>query len=306
MKLVMAGPLMVGLTFAFGHATAHAASFKVGCKYSHTAQVDPIVSPGTASAHLHTFFGNTSTDENSNVDPGSPYNLFDHPSLCRNLGVFTRDLSAYWVPSLLVRKPLAPYGSQDPRDFEEVVPSGSPAWEHTFYYLGDARPLAAIQPFPRGLRMIVGDAHATASQDLNVIRWRCVNGSIVDPARPHCIDDPTVSGTPKLRLVINFPNCWDGANIDSADHKSHVYRSLTTSCPATHPVPIPRIQMLVTYPSAGGPDADENGLPGAVKLSSGGQLTMHADFFDAWSDLALEDRITNCIQADLDCKDIAG
>ena len=46
---------------------------------------------------------------------------------------------------------------------------------------------------------------------------------------------------------IRFPTCWDGVNLDSADHASHVaYPSSGTfesggPCPSTHPVRIPQV-----------------------------------------------------------------
>ena len=41
-------------------------SFVVKCEFSHRDQVDPIVDFGiNPSHHLHDFFGNTTTDENS-------------------------------------------------------------------------------------------------------------------------------------------------------------------------------------------------------------------------------------------------
>jgi hypothetical protein len=42
-----------------------------------------------------------------------------------------------------------------------------------------------------------------------------------------------------LRLEVVFPSCWDGKNVDSADHVSHMaYPDLVQAgeCPETHPV----------------------------------------------------------------------
>ena len=33
---------------------------------------------------------------------------------------------------------------------------------------------------------------------------------------------PPVACPSGIRAEINFPSCWDGKNVDSADHKSHV------------------------------------------------------------------------------------
>ena len=50
-------------------------------------------------------------------------------------------------------------------------------------------------------------------------------------------------------IMVNtrFPTCWDGKNLDSADHQSHIsYPSSGTfesngPCPATHPVKVPQL-----------------------------------------------------------------
>lgn len=44
-----------------------------------------------------------------------------------------------------------------------------------------------------------------------------------------------------LRLEVMFPSCWDGKNVDSASHQSHIaYPAGGESgpCPDTHPVRI--------------------------------------------------------------------
>lgn len=40
-------------------------------------------------------------------------------------------------------------------------------------------------------------------------------------------------------LVLTFPNCWDGAHLDSANHKSHMLYGQALNCPMTHPVLVP-------------------------------------------------------------------
>ena len=53
----------------------------------------------------------------------------------------------------------------------------------------------------------------------------------------------------KVGLMVNvrFPTCWDGVNLDSPDHMSHVaYPSSGTfesngPCPESHPVKIPQL-----------------------------------------------------------------
>lgn len=44
-----------------------------------------------------------------------------------------------------------------------------------------------------------------------------------------------------MRAQVNFPSCWDGVNLDSPDHKSHMAFASGGpngggDCPASHPV----------------------------------------------------------------------
>ena len=64
--------------------------FVVTCRYSHTAQDDPIVYPGQPGAsHSHDFFGNESTNA------GSTYQTMVEGT--SNCGV-GRDTAGYWIP----------------------------------------------------------------------------------------------------------------------------------------------------------------------------------------------------------------
>ena len=44
------------------------------------------------------------------------------------------------------------------------------------------------------------------------------------------------------------------------------------ACPRSHPVEVPSLTLLFTYPVAGGPKA----------MLSSGRFAAHADFFNAW------------------------
>ena len=52
--------------------------FRGDCEYSHSNTGDPIVLPDSNTAHMHEFFGNDTTDQNSTVESlqqDSPYAL---------------------------------------------------------------------------------------------------------------------------------------------------------------------------------------------------------------------------------------
>jgi hypothetical protein len=233
-------------------------NFVSACGFSHRLPDDPIVHPRhTGMSHDHSFVGNTTT--NAFSTRGS---LLKGSSTCRRPG----DTAAYWMPTLLLDgKPVEPLGAQ-------------------IYYR--RRTLDPVRVFPPGLKMVAGDARATAPQDRRVTFWNCGAATGMPPSAtvPSC-PDGRMSG---LRLHVTFPSCWNGTRLDSADHQSHMAYPMRGRCPASHPVAVPAISLIFRYPIAGGP---------GVSLSSGGQYSGHADFFNAWRQPALSALVEGCLNA---------
>jgi hypothetical protein len=109
---------------------------------------------------------------------------------------------------------------------------------------------------------------------------------------------PTCPGGSLLELIIRFPDCWNGTDVDSGDHKSHMAYSEYSrasgfnECPRSHPVPVPKLSVTLRYASLGGPD---------VRLASGLGYTAHADFFDAWDPEVFANLVRDCLNADAYC-----
>jgi hypothetical protein len=234
-------------------------NFISACGFSHRAPDDPIVFPGRPGAsHDHSFVGNRTTNASSTLA-----SLLASGTSCRNRPA---DTAGYWMPTLFV-------GSQ------AVAPLGA-----TIYYRRKAT--RHVQAFPPGLRMIAGDATATAPQPLRVTFWNCGAFVGVPPqsSPPSC---PAVRGS-MLRLHVNFPSCWDGRNLDSSNHKSHLAYPVRGRCPTGYPVSVPAISLIYRYPTLGGAD---------VSLASGGVYSAHADFFNAWNQDALQRLVDDCLNA---------
>jgi len=245
--------------------------FVAACKFSHESRNDPIVSPKKKNAaHLHHFFGNRSTNHKS-----TPRKLRKRKrSTCTQ-----KDRSAYWVPALLING--------------KVV---KPDILRAYYTTSGRDPRSIVAP-PKGLKAIAGNAYASTPQPEWVTSWMCTNGpvSIVVVKWPSCRE-----GT-WLALSVNFPDCWDGENLDSPDHASHLaYASVPTlldvyrTCPPTHPVPIPALRMRIIYPVAG---ATSN-----IELSSGGVFSAHADFMNGWPVKQMQALIDNCLRPAKRCR----
>ena len=264
-----AGPVV------FAH---HVAQWNVLCTADHYAMNDPIVFPGQPGmSHMHTFYGNTSTDANSTVSSLSAAS----PSSCGR-GMGTSDLSAYWVPSLMKKNA---NGSSSVVKSEQVT---------TVYYRragGGTGP--RVHPFPRGLRMIAGDSKATSDQSLSIVQWDCGGGGVESPHMYAC---PDGSSSP-IHASLVFPSCWDGRHLDSADHKSHMaYAGRNGTCPADHPVSLPEVTFEIDFRGiAGGPD---------YYLASGGIYSLHGDFIAVWNNRVQKALVASCLNVPRECGDM--
>jgi hypothetical protein len=254
---VIPSPVNVGTTAGDG-------SFHVTCNYSHSLRDDPIVFPGIHNAsHTHDFYGATTTDASST---GST--LRASATTCSTAS----DHSGYWQPTLFAN------GTAQ-------VPKHVAA-----YYKGTH----GTVPFPAGLRMIAGDAHATSVQSAGVTTWSCLaNGVTKVTTFPACAPGQSIE------TRVEFPNCWDGVNLDSVDHKSHMAYGGLSKCPADHPVAVPRLTLHVTWENV-------TPNPATASLASGSTVTMHADFFNAWDQSALGGLVSQCLNANVQCGGVSG
>ena len=236
------------------------------CTFSHRGPDDPIVKPNQPGAsHSHDFFANVTTAANSTLD-----SLRNGGTTCSRRG----DTAAYWVPTMML-------------DGRNVTPLGINA-----YYRTGRRDPASIQPFPAGLKIVAGNSKATGPQSPRIVTFSC--RGMTEPKQASSSVVPTC-GTGKglgLAMSIHFPDCWNGHDLDSADHMSHMAYSERGVCPAGYPVPVPALTVHVKYAIAGGP---------GVSLSSGPAYTAHADFFNAWDQGALTKLVQNCINAQVKC-----
>jgi hypothetical protein len=258
-------------------------SFGVACALSHVSQDDPIVMPGmTGMAHLHAFFGNTSTDAFSTRS-----SMLTAGTTCSE----PADTAAVWVPVAIV-------------DGQVVAPER----EKTYYF----RASDEVETVPADLRAIGGDAHADGPRSPDVT-WDC---GIDTPRATHPYDcRPYAGGSVRVDGAIarvDLPTCWDGST-DPPDHRSNLVDPEHGRCPADHPHAIPRISMRIHYgiwdPCDGatpcGPD-EASATNVSMRLSSGPYFTMHADFWNTWQQDALDALVERCVRGRDACGVIAG
>jgi hypothetical protein len=266
-------------------------TFRLSCFPSHMSRDDPIVFPDQSGrTHLHVFFGNTGADAFSSVASVETSGA----TTCHG-GTLNR--SAYWTPALLSN-------------------TGQPLWpmESSFYYKATALKgvRETIQPFPPGLRMIAGRATASPSAPqrsgaLSIVCDTRPTGGTATTRNDQVSIPPCAKGN-EMIVQINFPQCWDGVNLDSADHASHMAYAATdrtgkTSCPTTHPVAVPTVIQKVFYTVTA-----QTGTAGwhfssdaynAAQIQGG--YSLHADWINGWDQATLQRWVTNCINEGRHC-----
>ena len=274
-------------------------AFRFLCKPSHFAYDDPIVFPGQKGrSHLHMFFGNTLADANS-----------DYTSL-RTTGASTcnnaLNRSAYWIPALLNGRGQAVLPEYIAIYYKRL-PASHPDCQQGKGCIG----------LPRGLRFVFGRTMSGGSTQTSYFNCEgpgAVAGhylTLVEAAK-NC---PVGA---RIGAVIHAPQCWNGKELDSPDHRSHVSYTVSdphtaaVSCPSTHPYRIHEFTLGAWFPvddtldRSGNTSTDittwhfaSDRMAGMTPQVSG--MTFHADWYGAWDDDVLATWLANCIDKRLDC-----
>lgn len=91
-----------------------------------------------------------------------------------------------------------------------------------------------------------------------------------------------MSGESEMEISISFQSCWDGVNLDSPDHMSHVAFPQgdreNAPCPSSHPVRIPRLDFFIRWFNT----------ERAVWRFADDSLRFHADYVSGWDEAFLQ------------------
>jgi len=263
--------------------------FRGDCDYSHSNTGDPVMLPDSSTAHMHDFFGNDTTDQNSTVDSlqkDSPY-LLSKPS--RLQCDRETNKSAYWVPRITWNN-------------KEVKPRRS----GVYYATRTGLPPKTTTTTPFGFKAIANSKAAVAAGTAPAgseakLYWHCykqmsAHDSIAKgtPAPPTSCPVDSKFGVPTLGVTVLFPQCWDGQpfNVKGGAKLRHAEKdsSGTLSCPSGFPKHVPQLAMFVDYhlPSQAGP----------LKVLGHNGMAMdpnnfHADYFNSED---LEGLVQKCIR----------
>lgn len=264
------------------------ASFRVNCSFAKMRFDDPIVAPGRPRAsHLHTFFGNTSADAMS-----TPESIRTSGNSTCSGGTINR--SAYWAPAVIDANSGTPQISNDPNNIYVGL-----SFLQVYYKTGyEGVAPGSIQNFPTGLRMIAGSATSTGPQPTNVVHYGCTGAG--GPEIGGRSSFPSCAPGQTFIMSIDFPQCWDGVNLDAPDHKSHMaYGIPGRGCPATHPVPLAKITQNYRYLVPAGGMASWRLSSDMYQGPAG--YSGHADWMNGWDPAVFQRVIDNCYKGAFDC-----
>ncbi|KAG9120365.1 hypothetical protein FRC07_004171 [Ceratobasidium sp. 392] len=250
--------------------------FRVACTDPLVQErVDPIMSPNrTPSQHVQTVHGA------SNFRANATYDVL-RASSCTSCLV-TQDLSDYWFPKLYFRDPKT-------KLFEPVGNGGL-----LVYYQnrgdGDVRNGGkGLKAFPPGFKMVTGNPVSRSK------KYPEGQGSQAELRHGF----PTTDCEAGFVARLHMPACWDGKNVDSADHMSHTaYLSGLDigSCPSTHPVPLMKLFYQVTWNvhefASRWTQAD--GWPFVYATGDPTGYSWYGEFQNGWDTTALQNAIDKC------------
>jgi hypothetical protein len=246
--------------------------FRADCKYSHRKADDPIVAPGLPGAsHMHSFVGNKAVDAYTRAGDLMKFTA----TTCKP----AVDHSAYWVPTL----------------YEAATDKPVETTGFRVYYRSLRTNSDGIMPMPNGLRMIAGDARKRKPTPRGAQgQFYCAfygPGDINGYARSDNGNWPICGEPASLHFMLQFPDCWDGKNLDSPTHKAHVAFGTDEGCPPAHPVRIPALTFDIAYGAKG----SKAGYYLSSDPTGRSASSMHGDAFVMWNADAMNQRVRNCI-----------
>ncbi|MEU6714086.1 DUF1996 domain-containing protein [Nonomuraea sp. NPDC046802] len=240
-----------------------------------------IVAPGVSNGaqHTHDYVGNESTNNQSTNE-----SLLAAGTTCRN-----GDKSTHYWPVIRALGQQEFDANQRGGGLDLNV--GKILTPASVQITFKGNPTGKVVAAPQFLRIITGNARVGGA-DANA-GWTCTgfeNRQLTDKY-PLC---PRGS---RLVRVFDFQSCWDGQNIDSANHRTHVtFPQADGSCPQGFQ-PIPALEHRLVYNVPQGPNFAVDGFPEELHKP----VTDHSDFINLMNEQQMR-QVVDCINGGRRCR----
>jgi hypothetical protein len=153
-------------------------------------------------------------------------------------------------------------------------------------------PTSKVQAMPSFLRVVTGDAKAATNGPANArAQWTCSGfTNRLTTKYPLCPQGSRVT------RVLDFASCWDGVNLDSANHRTHMaFPDSSGRCP-TGTRAVPQLRMTLSYSLPNRPVFALDTFPEQLH----NPITDHADFANVMP-TRLMNRAVTCINRGSRC-----
>lgn len=249
---------------------------------AHSNSDNVIVAPGVVNGahHTHDYVGNRDTSQASSND-----SLAAAGTTCSN-----GDRSSYYWPVLRVRDRDgggAPGEiAENPHNIGQIITASSASIQFR------GSPTGKVVAMPRFLRIITGDAKASINGGANAnVKWTCTGFT-----NRFTTKYPLCPRGSRVQIISDFQSCWDGQNIDSANHRTHVvFPDRSGACPAGFQA-IPQLRITLTYDVPRGRIFAVDAFPEVQH----NPITHHNDFINVMSDQLMQRAVT-CINSGRNC-----
>jgi hypothetical protein len=242
-----------------------------------------IVAPGVNNGahHFHDYVGNDSTSAKS-----SNASLAKADTSCNG-----GDLSTYYWPVLRQLGVKGPDANKNGGGKDGNVGKILTASSAQIVYRGN--PQSKVVAMPRFLRIITGDAKAFTNGPGNAnARWSCTGFENRETTNKY----PLCPAGSKLLRIADFQSCWDGKNVDSENHRSHiVFESANGACPKKTKA-VPQLTIKLAYDVPPGRSFALDGFPEQLH----NPITDHNDFINVMPNSLMKAAV-ECINAGKKC-----